>query len=53
MEVELPSGNYSAEWISPLSGSALKTEEFAHSGGTKSLAAPEPAEEIVLRIKGR
>jgi hypothetical protein len=53
LEVELPAGKYSAEWISPLSGSVLKTEEFAHGGGTKRLAAPEPAGEIVLRIKGR
>ena len=53
LEVELPAGKYGAEWISPLSGAVLKTEEFAHGGGTKSLAAPEPAGEIVLRIKGR
>jgi hypothetical protein len=53
LEVELPAGKYRAEWISPLSGSVLKTEEFAHGGGTRSLAAPEPAGEIVLRIKGR
>jgi hypothetical protein len=53
LEVELPAGKYSAEWISPLNGAALKTEEFAHSGGTRSLAAPEPAGEIALRIKGR
>ena len=53
LEVDLPAGKYSAEWISPLSGSVLKTEEFAHGGGTKSLAAPEPAGEIALGIKGR
>jgi hypothetical protein len=53
LEVELPAGKYNAEWINPISGSVLKTEGFTHGGGTKSLAAPEPAGEIVLRIKGR
>jgi hypothetical protein len=53
LEVELPAGNYRAEWISPLSESVLKTEEFAHGGGTKNLAAPPPMGEIALRIKGK
>jgi len=52
LEVELPAGKYNAEWISPLSGAVLKKEEFVHNGRTRSLTAPEPAGEIVLRIKG-
>jgi len=51
LEVELPAGRYRAEWISPLNGAVRKREEFTHSGGTISLAAPEPAGEVALRIK--
>jgi hypothetical protein len=53
LEAELPAGTYNAEWISPLSGTVLKREEFAHVGGTRRLEAPEPAGEIALRIKRR
>lgn len=53
LELDLPAGKYSAQWISPLSGSVLKREEFAHGGGTMSLAAPERAGEIALGIRGR
>ena len=53
LEVELPAGGYRAEWISPLSGAVVKMEEFQHGGGSKSLAAPEPAGEVALRIKKR
>lgn len=52
LELELPAGMYRADWISPLSGSVLGTEEFTHGGGTRSLAVPGSAGEIALRVKG-
>ena len=53
LDVTLPAGAYRAEWISPLSGQVLRTADFKHGGGTKSLAAPEPAGEIALKIMVR
>jgi hypothetical protein len=53
LEVELPAGEYRAEWISPLSGEVMKMEEFAHEGGARNLAGPAPGGEIALRIKRR
>jgi hypothetical protein len=53
LEVELPAGEYRAEWISPLSGSVLRVQDLTHSGGTISLAAPEPTGEAALKIKAR
>ena len=53
LDVALPTGTYRAEWISPLSGQVLKTDDFKHAGGTKTLAAPEPAGEIALKISRR
>jgi hypothetical protein len=53
LEVTLPAGEYRAEWVSPLSGEVVKTDDFKHASGTKSLSAPEPAGEVALRIKVR
>jgi hypothetical protein len=53
LDVALPAGVYRAEWINPLSGQVVRTADFEHGGGTKSLAAPEPAGEIALKITAR
>ena len=53
LDVALPAGTYRAEWISPVSGQVLRADDFKHDGGTKSLAAPEPAGEIALKIVAR
>lgn len=53
LEVALPAGAYRAEWVSPLTGAVVKTDDFQHAGGAKRLTAPEPAGETALSIKAR
>ena len=51
LELDLPAGNYKAEWVDPASGSVLRSETFAHSGGRRTLATPTYSVDIALRIK--
>jgi hypothetical protein len=53
LDVALPAGGYRAEWISPVNGQVIKTDDFKHTGGTKSLAAPELPGDIALKIGRR
>ncbi len=53
LDVALPAGAYRAEWINPLSGQVVRTADFKHGGGTKSLATPDLAGEIALKITAR
>jgi hypothetical protein len=48
--LELPRGNYRAEWLNVLDGSIAGKERFEHSGGDKSLVAPKYEQDIALRI---
>lgn len=52
MEVNLnfPSGEYSAEWISVSTGETTKREKFQYRGGEKQLQAPQCEPEIALRL---
>jgi hypothetical protein len=50
LELELPAGEYTAEWIDTKSGQLQKTENFQHSGGTKQLVSPEYSEDVALRL---
>ena len=50
LTVELPRGNYRAEWLNVLDGSVARTEQFEHAGGNKPLAAPRYQDDIALRI---
>ncbi|MCI0625644.1 MAG: glycoside hydrolase family 5 protein [Acidobacteria bacterium] len=49
--LELPAGNYRAEWITPWSGVVAKSENFSHPGGNRTLASPSYAEDIALKIR--
>jgi hypothetical protein len=51
LEVDLPAGDYSAEWLSPLTGEIVKAEKFDHTGGVRKLAVPAFSEDLALRIK--
>lgn len=51
VEIELPPGQYKAEWVDPLGGAVEKTEDIKLASGAASLIAPEFAEDIALRIK--
>jgi len=51
LQVELPKGQYRAEWVNTKTGKVDKKETFAHSGGKKILASPGYQEDIALKIK--
>ena len=51
LTVDLPAGNYSAQWLSPLSGEIKKTDRVAHSGGAVELRSPRFDNDIALSLK--
>jgi hypothetical protein len=50
VNLNLPSGEYSAEWISVSTGETTKREKFQYRGGEKQLQAPQCEPEIALRL---
>lgn len=53
LEIALPAGRYRADWISPLSGEVLKSEEVEHGGGTARIPAPATTDDVALDIRRR
>jgi hypothetical protein len=51
--LDLPAGNYRAEWIDTKTGRIAKQERFSHAGGTRVLGSPEYIEDIALRVLAR
>ena len=51
LQLNLPAGNYEAEWINPKTGKAERREKVRHSGGTYTLASPSFQEDIALSIR--
>jgi len=51
LEMDLPAGNYRAEWIDPPSGRQLKQQRFKHAGGMKAIDAPAFSEDAALRVR--
>jgi hypothetical protein len=50
LQVDLPGGTYSAQWLNTKTGKFAKKEAFEHSGGTRTLESPEYKDDIALRI---
>jgi hypothetical protein len=50
LQLDLPQGNYSAEWFNVRMGSIERTEDFHHAGAIKRLTAPPFSGGIALRI---
>ena len=50
LQVDLPGGKYSAEWVNTKTGETDKKESFEHAGGTRILKSPAYTEDIALRI---
>lgn len=50
--LELPSGEYSCEWVNVETGSIAGRENFRHKGGEKTLLSPEFRNGIALRTSG-
>ena len=53
LEMEIPKGEYTVEWVDTVSGSVVQRGELEHNGGAAILASPEYTEDIALRIKLR
>lgn len=49
LEVDLPAGDYAAEWIDTKTGTKVRSEQVA-GGGVKTLRSPGYADDIALRI---
>jgi hypothetical protein len=52
-EVELPAGDYEAEWIRPTTGGTVKSERFGHAGGVRRFGGPALNPDAALKIKRR
>ena len=50
LQLDLPQGNYSAEWLNPVTGKIEKKEALNHNGGTVTLVSPTYNPDIALRI---
>jgi hypothetical protein len=50
LSVELPAGNYQADWIDTKKGAVKKTSTFRHDGGVRNLVAPVFEEDLALRL---
>jgi dienelactone hydrolase len=48
--LQLPPGTYQADWIDTRTGLTNKTETFHHRRGNRTLASPDYAEDIALRV---
>jgi len=53
LQLDLPAGDFRAEWIDPRSGRRLRRESFRHAGGERTVAVPEFAEDIALQLRQR
>ncbi|HEU0040617.1 MAG TPA: cellulase family glycosylhydrolase [Verrucomicrobiae bacterium] len=53
LEVELPAGNYQAEWLDPVTGKVGPKTRLKHTGGAALLKSPSYAPDVVLRIVRR
>lgn len=50
LTLQLPAGNYRAEWIDPKTGRSTKRELFEHAGGGRSLTSPIFTEDAALKL---
>jgi len=50
LELNLPKGNYSLEWMNPLSGKSEKKITLNHAGGKAKLESPAYSEDFSLQI---
>jgi hypothetical protein len=50
LTLTLPEGHYTADWIDTKTGAVLKSQPLNHPGGDATLASPDYAEDIALRV---
>jgi len=51
LALDLPAGEYKAEWLNTKTGQVEKAESFQHAGGSHTLHAPHYVDDIALRIR--
>jgi len=51
LALELPPGEYKAQWLNTKDGQTEKTESFKPDGGSHTLAVPKYVDDIALRIR--
>lgn len=51
LKLNLPAGDYRAEWIDTHTGKVSKAEDLRHTGGVRALISPAYREDIALRIQ--
>jgi hypothetical protein len=49
--LDLPPGDYRAEWVNAKTGEVARREVFTHAGENISLVSPDYSEDIALRVK--
>lgn len=52
LTLEMPTGQYQAEWVNPLSGAVEKCETVSSSAGAVTLSSPPYETDIALRLRG-
>jgi hypothetical protein len=52
LSLDLPEGEYTAEWVDPLTGGVALRERFSHAGAQRKLMSPDIAQDMALRIHG-
>ena len=50
LSLELPAGEWRAEWHDPRTGRRLETATFRHDGGGRELKSPKYDGDIALRV---
>ena len=50
LSLDLPKGQYKAEWLNTKTGAVDKAEDFDHDGGTRTLVSPAYQEDVALRV---
>jgi hypothetical protein len=53
LQVNLPGGQYVAEWLEPKTCSSIDKVPFAHPGGNRTLLAPAFEDDLALAIRSK
>jgi len=51
VQLELPAGAYTAEWVDTKTGSVLRRESLEHPGGRRALRAPAFDDDVALAVQ--
>ncbi|MHA3774987.1 cellulase family glycosylhydrolase [Verrucomicrobiota bacterium sgz303538] len=51
IEIDMPEGRYSAQYLNAVSGRETKAEQFAHAGGVRTFKLPDNVSEVALAVR--